>query len=155
MEAAEQLIKLCTGLCWHWASQTPDQDPTGSSPWLTGWRKLLCSGLLPPSLPNKLALKEPFLPQSNQRGKSQTSTLHSNLNSLTDLWEHSKFHQNNLHALNRDKCAEESSPSTWQCPMGPTPSGLGSVTALEGAAAVNLTHPKNLDLVLLWTEVFC
>lgn len=33
--------------------------------------------------------------------------------------------------------------------MGPTPSGLGSVTALEGAAAINLTHPKNLDLGLL------
>lgn len=29
------------------------------------WGKLLCSGLLPPSLPTELVLKAPFLPQSN------------------------------------------------------------------------------------------
>lgn len=101
-----------------------------------------------------------FLTTEQLKGKlpNQHPSLHTgiNLNSLTDLCEHSKFHQNNLHALTGlSMLKNQASVHEPECPMGQTPSGLGSVAALEGAAAVNLTHPKNLDLALLWTQVFC
>jgi len=56
----------------------------------------------------------------------------------------------------RAEPTEDSSPSKprrrvlWE-----PPPELSSVAALEGAAAINLTHPQNLCLVLLSIKVFC